>query len=237
MNDRPRLAEYLTSTRLSPERIISTDDHCVVLDLSTGSRLQGQAVKDLDVAQLQRCIRDCMRDAGTNFAFGRFGEPRELYNNDNFVDEKVGEARTIHLGIDVFCTAGTPVFAPLHATVEIVTNNDRELDYGPLVILRHAIDNERPFFTLYGHLSLDTLQRIEPGQKVVAGQRIASVGTPPTNGNWPPHLHMQLIDDLMQLGADYPGVAPRSQMDYWMRNSPSPAMFFPECSAELLEYA
>lgn len=237
MNDQPLLSEYLASTALSPARIIRTDGKCLVLDLSSGSHLQGQAINGVDVAQLDKLIRDCMSEAGTEFAFGRFGEPRELYNNENFVDERAGEARTIHLGIDVFCAADTPVFAPLDGTVEVVANNDRELDYGPLVILKHVVDSSRPFFTLYGHLSLDTLKRVEPGQKVAAGQQIASVGAPPTNGNWPPHLHMQLIDELLQLGADFPGVATRGQMDYWMQKSPSPAMFFPECPARLLEYA
>lgn len=206
-----------------------------MLDLSSGSRLQGEFVADLDVASLDRLIGKAMRDAGTFFAFGRYGEPRELYRNDDFVDTENGEPRTIHLGIDLFCAAGTPVYAPLGGSIEIVSNNNRELDYGPMVVMRHQV-RDRTFFTLYGHLSLSTLDRVGAGQQVAAGAQIAAVGEPPTNGNWPPHLHMQLIDDLLGLGAAFPGVAPKSQREYWFNASPSPAGFFPELAASELEY-
>jgi murein DD-endopeptidase MepM/ murein hydrolase activator NlpD len=140
------------------------------------------------------------------------------------------------MGIDLFCAPGTPVMAPLDGTVEYLANNTAELDYGPMVILRHADGAGKDFFTLYGHLSLDTLERVAAGQTVRAGEQIASVGEPPINGNWPPHLHFQLIDDLLDLGVNFPGVACASQQSYWLGVSPSPGRFFPECASELLEY-
>lgn len=236
MNKSVPLSACLPDIAATTMSIIKTDGNAIVLDLSSGSQLQGQEIAGLDAKQLGKLIDVCMSDAQTDFAFGRYGEPRDLYSNDNFTAANGGESRTIHLGIDLFCKADTPVFAPLDGTVEIVTNNDRDLDYGPLVILRHAIDSDRAFFTLYGHLSLDTLERVTAGQNVRAGQQIASVGSPPTNGNWPPHLHLQVIDDLMDFAADFPGVACRSEMQHWMRVSPSPAIFFPDCAAHLLEY-
>jgi murein DD-endopeptidase MepM/ murein hydrolase activator NlpD len=177
-----------------------------------------------------------MCESGTEFAFGRYAEPRELYTNENFATGDSAESRTIHMGIDLFCAAGTPVFSPLDGIVEFVANNDRELDYGPLVILGHREDSVGDFFTLYGHLGLETLERVAVGQAVSAGEQIASVGSPPSNGNWPPHLHFQLINDLLDLGIDFPGVALQSQKDYWLALSPSPAKFFPEFAAESLEY-
>ena len=142
----------------------------------------------------------------------------------------------IHLGIDVFCAAGTSVFAPLDGRVEILANNEQELDYGPMMVLRHEVPKENEFFTLYGHLGLDALTRVSEGQEIKAGEQIATVGEPPTNGNWPPHLHVQQISDLLGLGADFPGVALKSQQQYWFGVSPSPARFFPEIDAERLEY-
>lgn len=237
MNDRHALLAYLEASRVTAKKIIQTDGDAIVLDLSSGSRLQGKAIAGLDVVELGELIDRTMHEANTAFAFGRYGEPRELYNNENFVTSAAGEARTIHLGVDLFCAADTPVYAPLDGTIEIIANNDRDLDYGPLVVMRHAMAGGDDFFTLYGHLSLDTLQRVKRGQTVSAGEQIAAVGVPPTNGNWPPHLHMQLIVDLLDLGADFPGVATRSQQDHWFNLSPSPAVFFPECDASLLEYS
>lgn len=216
--------------------IINTDGRAIVLDLSTGARLGGHEIVGLDVVQLGGLINRSMAQAGTAFAFGRYAEPRELYSNDNFVSGDSAESRTIHMGIDLFCDSGTAVFSPLDGRVKFVANNARELDYGPLVILQHETKTGSEFFTLYGHLGMGTLKRLSEGQRVSAGQQIATVGAPPGNGNWPPHLHFQLINDLLDLGADFPGVALKSQRDYWLGLSPSPARFFPECDASLLEY-
>jgi murein DD-endopeptidase MepM/ murein hydrolase activator NlpD len=176
-----------------------------------------------------------MSDAGTTFSFGRYAEPRDLYSNDNFASGDSEESRTIHMGIDVFCAADTPVYSPHDAICEFVANNAQELDYGPMVILRHETASAGAFYTLYGHLGMETLDRISTGQAIRAGEQVATVGTPPTNGNWPPHLHFQLITDLLGLGVDFPGVALKSQRDYWLGLSPSPAAYFPECDATLLE--
>lgn len=216
--------------------IIETDGRAIVLDLSTGARLCGEKLTGLDTPALGDLINRAMADAGTGFAFGRYAEPRELYSSENFVSAGSVERRTIHMGIDLFCAAGTPVHAPDRGQVAYVTNRLGELDYGPMLILRHATDAGNDLFTLYGHLSLDTLANLMVGQTVRAGERIARVGAPPTNGNWPPHLHFQVIKDLLDLGADFPGVALKSEREYWLSLSPSPAEYFPEYDAEQLEY-
>lgn len=217
--------------------IIDTDGKAIVLDLSTGSRLRGEEVADLGVARLGELINETMADAGTGFAFGRYAEPRDLYNSEHFTGDDAGERRTVHMGIDLFCAAGTPVYTPLDGKLELLANNARELDYGPMLVLRHEGDNGEKFFTLYGHLGPEALDALAAGQAVKAGDRIAMVGAPPHNGNWPPHLHFQLILDLADLGVDFPGVARASEQDYWLSLSPSPAAFFPECDASLLEYS
>ena len=165
--------------------IIETDGNAVILDLSRGALLCGRPVAGLDVDGLSALIGKTMAEAETSFAFGRWAEPRELYTSDNFAGDGNAEPRTVHMGIDLFCAAGTPVRAPLDGVVAILANNDDELDYGPLVVLEHANGEGGCFYTLYGHLSLDTLERVSVGQQVAAGERIASVGEPPANGNWP----------------------------------------------------
>ena len=215
--------------------IIETDGRAIVLDLSTGSLLRGEPVADLDVAQLGQLIDESMAEAGTGFAFGRYAEPRDLYKSEQFKGE--AESRTVHMGIDLFCAPGTPVAAPLDGRVELTANNARELDYGPMLVLRHEDTGGDAFYSLFGHLGPEVLEELQTGQAVSAGQQIATVGSPPGNGNWPPHLHFQLIRDLKDLGADFPGVAAGSDKNYWLDLSPSPALFFPEYDAKALEYS
>ncbi|SVC09355.1 uncharacterized protein METZ01_LOCUS262209 [marine metagenome] len=215
--------------------IIQTDGNAIVMDLSMGAKLCGQAISGLGVAGLATLINRAMSVAGTNFAFGRWAEPRGFYSNKDFSINGSDEMRTIHLGLDIFCASGTPVYSPLEATVVEIGNNQRELDYGPVVILEHDVGSNN-FYTLYGHLSLDTFNKVTLGQVIHAGEQISSVGEPPMNGNWPPHLHFQVINDLLGLGVNFPGVASKSEQKYWLDLSPSPAGFFPEIAAELLVY-
>ncbi len=219
----------------NPATVIATDDDAIVLDLSTGSRLCGESIGGLDVDHLGRLINQRIADAGPGYAFGRYAEPLELYNNEHF-SAADAENRTVHMGIDLFCVADTSVCVPLDGTVELLANNEAELDYGPMVVLRHQDTSADPFFTLYGHLGVEVLDLLNVGQAVNAGEQIATVGSPPTNGNWPPHLHFQLILDLLDLGVDFPGVACKSEQEYWLGLSPSPAAFFPECDPQALEF-
>ena len=130
---------------------------------------------------------------------------------------------------------GTEVHAPLAGTVHIKANNADELDYGPMLVLRHETPAGAGFFTLYGHLSVAGTSEVSEGQAVTAGERIATLGGPPENGNWPPHLHFQIILDLLDRGRDFPGVAYPSQRETWLALSPLPSMFFPQVHAGRLD--
>src|SRR5207245_8853276 len=95
-------------------------------------------------------------------------------------------------------------------------------DYGPLVLLQHETSDGEKFFTLYGHLTKETLLRSKAGQRVGRGKEFARVGTADENGGWMPHIHFQIILDLLELGADFPGVAYASQRGVWTALSPDP---------------
>ncbi len=228
---------YIQSNELNWSEVIKTDGGAIVLDLRKNSDLFGSDPGDLELERLAALIDGAIGEADASFGFGRYAEPRALYNNENFGDpEQASGHRTVHLGIDIFCPADTPVFTPLDARVELLANNNRELDYGPMLVLRHTTDAGEPFFTLYGHLSSSCLDSLEVGQELKAGDQIAQVGRPPENGNWPPHLHLQLILDLLDLDADFPGVATASQQELWCALSPSPACFFQEFDPTELRY-
>ncbi|MFN0119148.1 MAG: aminotransferase class III-fold pyridoxal phosphate-dependent enzyme [Blastocatellia bacterium] len=197
-----------------------------VLDLGVGSLLLGADPAGYETAALNETIQREMRHAGAAVGVGRYNEARALYTTPAFApapdSHPTDEHRTVHLGIDLFTEPGAPLYAPLDGVVHTVTRNDARLDYGPLLILQHRTDSGAEFFTLYGHLGADTLQLVTPGQAITRGQHIGSIGAPPDNGDWPPHLHFQIITDLLDLAHDFPGVAAASQRDLWLSLSPDP---------------
>ncbi len=231
------ITRYLESPELSPAPVVRTDQRSIILDLSIGSMALGESLLNLPVERFGQRVNQALADAGTEFAFGRWGEPRELYVSSLFANEstELQEPRVVHLGVDVFCLADTPIYAPLAGRIHIKTNNAAELDYGPLLVLDHETSTGEIFFSLYGHLRAASLDEVHEGQAVSAGEQIATVGSAPENGNWPPHLHFQLILDLLGLGADFPGVARRSEQAAWLALSPLPGRFFPECNPEHLD--
>jgi murein DD-endopeptidase MepM/ murein hydrolase activator NlpD len=132
------------------------------------------------------------------------------------------EPRVIHLGIDIWTDAGTPVAAPLAGVVHSFADNDRFGDYGATIILEHA-GPAGPFWMLYGHLARRSLVGLTPGRAVARGEVFAWLGEPHENGGWPPHLHLQKITDLLGLSGDFPGVAKVSERERLLALCPDPA--------------
>jgi 4-aminobutyrate aminotransferase-like enzyme/Ser/Thr protein kinase RdoA (MazF antagonist) len=156
---------------------------------------------------------------------GRYDEPRPIYTSDAYrVEGNDGpEWRTLHTAIDLFMVAGAPIYAPLAGVVHSFHNNAASRDYGPTIVLEHTIEGGAlTFYTLYGHLSLDSLDGLYEGKPIAKGERIARIGDETVNGQWPPHLHFQLIADMLGMRGDYPGVALPSQRDVRLSISPDP---------------
>jgi 4-aminobutyrate aminotransferase-like enzyme/Ser/Thr protein kinase RdoA (MazF antagonist) len=196
----------------------------MVFDLSVGSAFLGADPVAAETPALTEKIFNEMKRAGVSIGVGRYDEPRLLYTSPLFraSDDHTQERRTIHLGIDLFVEPRTPLRAPLDGVVHIVANNAAPLDYGPLAILRHETGSGEEFFTLYGHLTKDSLEGLKVEQHVARGQAFARVGTAQENGGWAPHVHFQIILDLLDLGANFPGVAYASQRSVWTSLSPDP---------------
>jgi len=216
--------EWLQTQSFAPVVDIDlTDTSCHVLDLSVGSLMLGANPHSATCAPMTRLIDDTLAAADAVVGIGRYNEARLIYQDDAFAtgDNPIDERRTIHLGLDLFMAAQTVIYAPLAGTVAVVANNTGHLDYGPLIILRHETDQGAVFYTLYGHLAEDVLM-LTVGQSVAAGEAIARIGSPPINGDWPPHLHFQIILDLLERARDFPGVAFASQRDVWLSLSPDP---------------
>ncbi len=132
------------------------------------------------------------------------------------------ERRTVHIAIDIFMAPGSPVLAPLAGRVHGVRDNAARLDYGPTVILEHSPEGAPPFYTLYGHLTRASVARLTAGDRVERGQQIATIGPAPENGDWPPHVHFQVIADMLDMQGDFPGVAAASARAAWLSLCPDP---------------
>jgi len=194
-----------------------------VFDLSVSSPMLGADPAAAGTSRLTRTLRDRMESENAKVGIGRYNEARLVYTSPLFTGENPLDAsRTIHLGMDVFADPGTDIYCPLDGKIKIAVNNAAQLDYGPVIILEHSTDSGAVFYTLYGHLSEDSLRGKKPGMKMKAGDGLARVGASPVNGGWPPHLHFQIILDLLDRGRDFPGVVLPDQRELWCALSPDP---------------
>lgn len=164
-------------------------------------------------------ISESMAQAGAVLGIGAYAEDRVIYRKSEVFSGV--EARSLHLGIDLWAPAGTPVYAPLDGTLHSFANNAASGDYGPTIILEHRFAGQL-FYTLYGHLSLPSLQNLKVGMSIAAGQPLGSLGAWHENVHWPPHLHFQIIRDLEGRSGDFPGVCAPSESNKWLVLCPNP---------------
>jgi murein DD-endopeptidase MepM/ murein hydrolase activator NlpD len=114
-----------------------------------------------------------------------------------------------------------PVSAFMPAVVHSLADNANFGDYGPTVILQHELEGVT-FYSLYGHLSRAELAGLHEGQQLQQGEMFATVGPWPENGDWPPHLHFQIMSDMLGLHGDFPGVALPEEQAKWAAICPDP---------------
>lgn len=217
----PALVAWLAEQRGAPVMDVPADA-TAVLDLSVGSPLLDGRDTD-DTPAFTRRVFDAMREAGARVGIGRYREPRGFYLTDIFAGRasEPPERRTVHMGVDVFDEPGAVVRAPLDGVVVSVHDNAGRLDYGPTVVVEHRAP-DGPFWTLYGHLERASVDGLAPGAAVSAGDALARVGPAPENGDWPPHLHFQIMADLLGHVHDYPGVAAPREVEVWASFLPNP---------------
>ncbi|MFD2785115.1 peptidoglycan DD-metalloendopeptidase family protein [Hymenobacter rubripertinctus] len=175
-----------------------------------------------DTTAFEALVTRLLAAQNARIGVGGYLENRVIYRRSPglFGDPAV-PARSLHLGVDVWLRAGTPVLAPLDAVVHSVRDNAGFGDYGPTVILQHALDGT-PFYTLYGHLSRRETNLLRPGLTIEKGQTFAEVGPAPENGDWPPHLHFQIMADMQGRVGDFPGVGLVAERDTWAALCPNP---------------
>jgi murein DD-endopeptidase MepM/ murein hydrolase activator NlpD len=152
---------------------------------------------------------------------GGYNENRIIYRQRAHFMQEEKNPRCIHLGVDIWKNAGEPVYTPSDARVHSFAFNDHFGDYGPTIILAHKV-NDTAFFTLYGHLSVNSLADLYEGKTFSAGDQIGEIGDYPKNGNWPPHLHFQIIADMGNRKGDFPGVCSIGDRQHFLAICPDP---------------
>lgn len=176
-----------------------------------------------------------LRAAGVTVGVGGYNEHRVIYRRSTHFQQEQsfrddgpyeGGPREIHLGIDLWTDAGTPVFAPLDGVVHSFRDNANFGDYGPTIILEHDRNDgpqpDGPLYSLYGHLTRASLTGLYDGKVIRAGEKLAEIGPYSENGDWPPHLHFQLMTDMLGLRGDFPGVCSLANRARFLAICPDP---------------
>jgi len=183
------------------------------------NHLSNEVIKD--TASLTEYVSDLLTKNHSDIGYGGYLEDRTIYRKSKLFTSDVGNTRTIHLGIDIWTNAGEPVYAPLNGIIHSFKNNDNFGDYGPTIILEHEIEDIK-FYTLYGHLAIKSLINIKEGQTIKRGEEFAVLGSENENGNWTPHLHFQIIADMLGNKGDFPGVVNKREIAKFEELCPNP---------------
>lgn len=205
---------------LPEARVLEIGSKYARLDLSeTSTEHNGVEVSNSEV--FSKYVDGVIADLDVDYLWGGYLERRAIYKRSPVFRDSQTPERTIHLGIDLWCDSGTPVLAALEGEVHSFQNNDSMGDYGPTIVLKHQFAGQ-VFHTLYGHLSVNSLQGLWKGKQVKAGEKIGELGDRTVNGDYPPHLHFQIILDMQGKEGDYPGVSSEEELPDLSANCPNP---------------
>jgi len=173
-----------------------------------------------DTASFSQWVSSSLAENNCRYGIGGYNEHRIIYSRSELFDA-FEEPRRLHLGVDIWGPEGTNVFSPIDGVIHSFNFNDHFGDYGATLILEHKI-NELKFYSLYGHLSLKSISNLKKGNSLRKGDKIAQFGNTLENGHWPPHLHFQLIFDMLNMEGDFPGVCRYSDRETYLNNCPDP---------------
>lgn len=208
------------------------------IDLSVGSTWLGSSTEYDDLDALAFKIQRLQKSNPNSFLAGGYLEVRPFYSTDAYRSEgnQGPEYRSVHLGTDFWLPAGSSVHAPLAGKVITAVDNNFLKDYGPTILLEHRTDKGIPFYSLYGHLSRESLEMTRVGDTIEKGQCFAYLGEAEENGSWLAHLHFQLLSSTLGNIHNYPGVCTPNSVEFWQSICPDPALLFKELEASTYDY-
>ncbi len=142
----------------------------------------------LDPVVASGMLDEVHRLAGVGWSYGGYLEDRARLLAGSYLDATGGY---LHLGVDFNVPQGTPVVAGIPSRVVLVDDDgDRDGGWGLRVFLRRTRPGWPDMIGIFAHLQA---ARCQPGDALAPDEAFAEVGGPPDNGNWHPHLHLQLL--------------------------------------------
>ena len=196
MDATSRLKAHLGTSQAIVGKVVDFDDttdRLYHLDLTADNAELNEAIFG-DAEQFNKWINNKLLGSNSRYATGGYMEHRTIYARSPLFDTAI-EPRRLHLGVDIWGPVGTSVYSPLPGKVHSFNDNDNYGDYGPTLILEHDL-NGFIVYSLYGHLSRRNLTRLARGRTIDRGQQVGHFGDMDENGQWPPHLHFQLMLDM-----------------------------------------
>ncbi|WP_369764853.1 peptidoglycan DD-metalloendopeptidase family protein [Flavobacterium sp. WC2429] len=213
-----KLLYQTQDVKVIPDSI--TSNQYIPLDLSV-SNIQLAEESIGNAVAFEKYIEHYLSTNNSKVAYGGYNEERNLYKRSIIFKDDTTAERNMHIGLDLWIKAGTPILAALDGKVHSFKNNADLGDYGPTIILEHEIENQ-VFYTLYGHLSLESLEDLKIGAFFKKGQAIGTLGDASVNGDYSPHLHFQVIKNIANNLGDYPGVCSKKDLPFYLENCPDP---------------
>ena len=156
------IADILTSKQneFHPVVPFNPDKYkAISLDLSLSNEDLTEDIY-VNTDRFSKWINEKLMNASALYAIGGYNENRKIYSRSKVFDDD--EPRRLHLGTDIWGKCNTPVIAPLDGVVHSFAFNNNFGDYGVTIILSHYLDGTN-FYTLYGHLSLNSIKNLEEG--------------------------------------------------------------------------
>lgn len=219
----PSINNLLSHEAVFPVMGEKLDDSNSILMNFSPTNLELPSVDISNTESFNSYVFGLLHKAGKRFGHGGYFEHRVIYSRSTVFATAEEDFRDIHMGVDIWAEAGTPVFAPLDAVVYSFQDNAGFGNYGPTIILQHEVGGT-VFFSLYGHLAKTDLEQIKVGQHISKGKEFCHLGPFPENGDWPPHLHFQIMWDLMGNQGDFPGVCSHREIDKYRQICPDPVI-------------
>jgi len=166
----------------------------------------------LDPGYCRRWISRLHRRYRASCSYGGWFEDRSILWRGHYMKED----HAFHLGVDLTVPTHSRVYSPGQGTVvEVWRDEDMNGGWGGRIIIRL----KPRVYVILAHFGK---MAVREGQEVAQGAYIGSVGSPRENGNWFPHLHVQMVRGSYRHIDGYGPFNPITQ-----RKFPDPMQYWP----------
>lgn len=156
----------------------------VEINMNEESRKTNFEMSDAEVCT--KWLESLHKEKGADYSYGGFLEDRtHIWRNH----PNNSGASLIHLGVDYNVSAGTKVCLPADGKVfHIMKDPTNRRGWGGRIIFELSNGT----YLIYGHLKQDFIVGL--GQECKKGEVVGIIGESKENGNWFPHLHVQIMN-------------------------------------------